>query len=97
MEDITPLVRCHVQRLFRPNERGEVGRLLREDCGAALPGVQKSSTTLIERIQCAALKVSSGNIDELYDAVSLAQTDWRDLLISAGFANDPQAHENWVK
>lgn len=31
----------------------------------------------------------------LAEAVDLAITDWRDLLLGAGFAHDPEAHLHW--
>lgn len=95
MNEITPLVRSHILRLFGRHEQREVARLLQEDCGAVLSGTQNASAASIERIQCAALKSSDGRIDKLYDAIALAQTDWRDLLVVAGFGHDPQAHLNW--
>jgi hypothetical protein len=72
-----------------------VTRLLEEDCGAALPGTDNASAEFFERVQCAALKLSEGRVDRLYDAIALAQTDWRDLLVAAGFAEDIRAHKEW--
>lgn len=95
MTNITQLVERHILRLFSVEERGEAARVLREDCGAALPGAPNASVEGIERIQCAALKLSEGRMDKLYDAISLAQTDWRDLLVAAGFAEDTEAHRKW--
>ena len=66
-----------------------------EDCGTVLPGTDNASPESFERVQCAALKLSEGWIDKLFDAIALAQTDWRDLLVSAGFAEDTQAHKDW--
>lgn len=43
----------------------------------------------------AVLKLSAGDLDELDHAVALAKQDWRDLLVAAGFANDPEAHRTW--
>jgi hypothetical protein len=91
----TPLVRYHVARLFPAEEQDEVTRLLQEDCGAALPFADNVSADSFERVQCAALKLSAGRMDRLYDAIALAQTDWRDLLVAAGFAEDPRAHKDW--
>ena len=91
----TLLVQYHVARLFPAQEREEVTRLLQEDCGAALPGTDNASAEFFERVRCAALKLSQGRVDKLYDAITLAQTDWRDLLVAAGFAEDPQAHRDW--
>jgi len=95
MTGITALVRGHITRLFPTDRQEEVSRLLREDCGESLPGAAKASPDLLERVQCAALKVSAGNLEKLYDAIALAQTDWRDLLVAAGFAEDTQAHKHW--
>ncbi len=95
MTDPSSLVQNHIARLFSPEEQEEVTQLLKEDCGTALPGTDNASPEFFVRVQCAALKLSEGRIDNLYDAVALAQTDWRDLLVSAGFAEDTQAHKNW--
>jgi hypothetical protein len=95
MNEISPLVRRHILRLFEPAQQREVARLLRDDCAAALSDSKTASPKSVERIQCAALKASGGKLDKLYDAIALAQTDWRDLLVAAGFANDPRAHLDW--
>jgi hypothetical protein len=42
------------------------------------------------------LKLSAGNIDKLKAAIELAKTDWRDLLVAAGFADDTTAHKRWI-
>lgn len=95
MTDLTPLVQSHILRLFPPEEHEEVTHLLREDCCTVLPGTDNASPEFFERVHCAALKLSEGRADKLYDAIALAQTDWRDLLVSAGFAEDPLAHNDW--
>jgi hypothetical protein len=41
------------------------------------------------------LKLSEGNLDKLNRAVALAKTDWRDLLMAAGFGEDIKAHLAW--
>ena len=91
----TLLVQYHVARLFPAEEHEEVTRLLQEDCGAVLPFADNVSTDRFERVQCAALRLSEGRMDKLYDAIALAQTDWRDLLVMAGFAEDIRAHRGW--
>ena len=91
----TLLVQYHVARIFPAAEREEVTRLLQEDCGAVLPFADNVSADSFERVQCAALRLSEGRMDKLYDAIALGQTDWRDLLVVAGFAEDPQAHKGW--
>jgi hypothetical protein len=95
MADPTSLVQNHVMRLFPPEEQEEVMLLLQEDCGAALAYSENASPEFFERVQCAALRLSDGRMDKLYDAIALAQTDWRDLLVCAGFAEHTQAHKDW--
>ncbi len=95
MTRLTPLIQRHIIRLFPPEEREEVTLLMERDCGEALADSKLASPEAFERIQCAALKLSDGRIDKLYDAIALAQTDWRDLLVSAGFAERADAHKNW--
>jgi hypothetical protein len=41
-----------------------------------------------ERIQAAIVIVASGQLGRLTDAIALAQTDWRDILVDAGLADD---------
>jgi hypothetical protein len=49
----------------------------------------------LERFRFAALKYSNGDLSRLERAVKLAQEDWRDLLVGAGFADDVEAHKRW--
>jgi hypothetical protein len=73
----------------------EAERLLAEECGRALPLVGKDATPVsLERIRYAALRVSGGDLERLHQAVKLAQLDWRDLLMAAGFG-DVGAHLSW--
>ena len=44
---------------------------------------------------CSPHKRSGGNIVDLLNAVHLAQTDLRDLLMAAGFGFDAKAHLSW--
>ena len=34
-------------------------------------------------------------MEKLHRAVKLAKTDWRDLLVAAGFADSVHAHKHW--
>lgn len=53
-------------------------------------------TQAIERIGAAILRQSDGSISKLEAAIELAQHDWRDLLMVAGFGYDLAAHEVWL-
>jgi hypothetical protein len=41
-----------------------------------------------KRIQTAMLICAAGNLNRLLDAASIAETDWRDLLVNAELADD---------
>jgi hypothetical protein len=49
----------------------------------------------LERYRYAALKLSGGDLGRLRQAIELAKSDWRDLLVAAGFAENVRAHKNW--
>jgi len=53
-------------------------------------------TDSFERFHIAALKVSRGDLKELRKAADLMNLDYRDLLVSAKFANDITAHLKWL-
>ena len=48
-----------------------------------------------DRIPFAAIKLGGGDLGRLREAIQLGRTDWRDLLVAAGFADDVHAHERW--
>jgi hypothetical protein len=85
--------RIHV--LFGPEDHVAVEALLEEQCSNDLPFLEALDARGLERFQFAALKLSGGEIEGLLDAIALAQTDWRDLLVAAGFADDTTAHLRW--
>jgi hypothetical protein len=93
---VSPETRRRVDLLFEAELRNEVVALLAVECGRNLPLAKDASEAAIERIQFAALKVSAGDMGDLVRAIELAQTDWRDLLVAAGFAVDVHAHERWL-
>ncbi len=84
-----------VKKLFPQDNWPLVIELLENDCGDNLPFSQNATPKSKERIRFAAVKVSEGQTSKLVDAVYLAQVDWRDLLVAAGFANDVNAHREW--
>ena len=93
---LSPEAQRRVEILFREKHRAGVIRLLIEECGNNLPFCENSNERDLERIRFAALKLSAGDVVRLRDAVGLARIDWRDLLVAAGFGDDPQAHEHWT-
>lgn len=92
---LSPKTVDHIDALFTPQFREEVAELLSHQCGNNLPFCEKSDEFQLERVRFAALKLRRGDLRELQKAVELAQTDWRDLLMAAGFGHDVNAHRRW--
>jgi hypothetical protein len=95
---MTPLSEEIVLRLnllFKESDRAEAARLLIEDCIAEAIRAPTISETGLERCRFAILKLSNGEPKTLIDAIGLAQTDYRDLLMAAGFGEDPNVHLSW--
>ena len=84
-----------VSALFPKNQWREVEDLLKIECGENIPFCENSDKYEMERIRFAVLKLSEGNIEKLVQGIELAQTDWRDLLMIAGFGEDVEAHDKW--
>jgi hypothetical protein len=93
---LSPETQRRLKLLFRQRNQAEAEELLVQECGNNLPGSEKSDEYDLERVRFAAMKVSNGNLNKLYEAVGLAQEDWRDLLVNAGFANDVNEHKKWL-
>ena len=85
-----------VRKLFPPDQHDAVARILETECGNNLPFLETKTPDELERVRFAALKLSEGNMEKLHRAVKLAKTDWRDLLVAAGFADSVHAHKHWV-
>lgn len=81
--------------LFPPELQPEAIRLLEEQCNPGQLPFNPDSLSL-DRIRFAALKISSGDMSKLRAAIDLAQQDWRDLLMAAGFGEDESAYEDWM-
>ncbi len=84
-----------VEKLFPQSDRQRVANLLKNECGNNLPLLETYNLVQLERFQFAALKLSAGNLGKLEQQIRIAKSDWRDLLVSAGFGNDVEAHNKW--
>ena len=80
--------------LFPPDQREQVRQLLRDECGNNLFLTELDSEKL-DPFRFAVLKLSQGNLDELHKAIRLAKSDWRDLLMAAGFGQ-VETHRQWL-
>jgi hypothetical protein len=84
-----------LRQIFPPEQHAAVATILEARCGLALPLMEAATPEALERIRFAVLKLSSGSLQELERAVSVANKDWRDVLVAAEFANSLLAHVNW--
>ena len=91
---LCPSVITAIASLFTPDDRETITKILIEECNTEK--IYASSDTGVERIQLAVLKLNNGDTDKFLAAVELAQLDWRDVLVAAGFGNDLEAHLKWI-
>ena len=80
---------------FPAEEQQVVLDILLNECGDNLPLIDPSFEQLAERIRFAVIKLSRGELDELNKWVSQAKTDWRDVLVAAGFGGGIEDHLEW--
>jgi hypothetical protein len=93
---MSPEVRKKLEALFPQEHWPAAITLLETECGENLPLIDKQGVEGIERVRCAALKLSEGSLPKLQRAVEIAKFDWRDVLVAAGFGNDVTAHRAWL-
>lgn len=84
-----------INALFPVELRKEVEERLKEECADNIAFYEDSNPCRMERIRFSVLKLSKGNMEKLAKAIELAQTDWRDLFMAAGFGEDTEAHKHW--
>jgi len=97
MSQLSPNTIRLVNILFKSREAKEVSDMLENDCGTESLECEGWSPEQMERIRFSVLKMSSEGKVSLDAAIELANTDWRDLLMAAGFGEDPKAHEYWYQ
>jgi hypothetical protein len=95
MVPLSAPTRLRLESLFAASDRAAASELLVERCAESLPFHGAGSPESLERVRFAVLKLSQGDLRKLRSALELAETDWRDLLVAAGFANDITAHHHW--
>lgn len=96
---LAPLTEELIASCCPPTQRQAVSDFLSANCARDLPGIGSTPEwiELIDRIQLAAIRGSNWNLETIAAAVKLANLDWRDLLVAAGFANDLSSHRLWQK
>jgi len=98
MSELSPDTKRLVSILFQSQEEAKaVCDMLEIDCGTEALGCEGWRPEQMERIRFAVLKISNETAGDLHTAIKLANTDWRDLLIAAGFGEDLNAHKIWYQ
>ena len=85
-----------VQHIFPAEDHAAVIAALEVRCGSALPLWVSTTPEGLERIRFAVLKLSCGSLPEFERAMAVANTDWRDVLVAAGFGSSLLAHISWL-
>ena len=96
MVPLSPATVDRIRALFAEHEVAQAERMLSEGCAESLPLWSDSSPSGLERVRFAAIRLSGGDLSRLTEGIRLAHVDWRDLLVSAGFAEDVGAHKSWT-
>lgn len=97
LQPLTPETRRRLELLFAPADRAAAEEMLVLECGNNLFHCSHTlDSRNLERFHVAALKLSSGSLHALRGAITPAKSDWRDLLMAAGFGEDVHAHEQWL-
>jgi len=89
MTGLTETTWSTIRQLFPSDLCPAVAEILEHECGNNLPFLEEADALSLERFHLAALKLSHGNLGKLREAVELAKTDWRDLLVAADQAETP--------
>ena len=74
-----------------------VADILVEECGEGVPFHEDAGPEEMERVRFSVLKLSAGDLDKFEQSVKLANLDWRDLFVSAGFGYDVEGHQKWYR
>lgn len=82
---LDPAVRLDLDNRFSTQDVSKAQELLET---THLPLLKDIPSLDRARIHMAAIKISNGNLKKFEQAVTLARTDWRDLLAVAGLAGE---------
>ncbi len=82
---------------YFPNESALVIAQLQEYCESLSEFFsEESQPETYERFCLAILKIAKTSNKKLNKAIDLGKTDYRDLLVSAGFGNSLTVHSDWA-
>jgi len=85
-----------VRHIFPAEDHAAAIAALETRCGSGLPLWVSTTPEGLERIRFAVLKLSYGSLPKFERAIAIANTDWRDALVAAGFGSSLLAHIDWL-
>jgi hypothetical protein len=85
---LSAVVEEQIAERFQPEDGASVRAALE---AASLPFLEQPSRQR-DRVHLAILKLAEGDAGKFQQALRLAQTDWRDVLVAAGLA-----HADWPR
>lgn len=95
MSALSPRTQQIIKQLVKPEAREKVCERLERECGTEALGCTGWTPEEMERIRFAVLKLGAKTDSDFESAILLAKTDWRDLLMAAGFGEDLESHNKW--
>ncbi len=84
-----------IDRCLPEAMRNQIKNLLLESVSENIPYCDNSTPEEMDRIRFAIIKLVLENNRNLDNAVQQAKTDWRDLIMMAGFGHDTGEHNKW--
>ena len=96
MKKLSPATCQLLLRAFSPQNQREVAQVLVSECADNLPFLEHQDEYGLEPVRFAVVKLSGGNVAEFRWWASIAQQDWPDLLVAAGFSGSPTAYQEWA-
>jgi hypothetical protein len=81
---LSPVVEAEIQDHFAP---ADVAAVRAQLDAAAIPLGSRAAPSERPRIQLAILKLARGDMTKFREAVRVAESDWRDVLVAAGLGN----------
>ncbi|MBA6294828.1 hypothetical protein [Colwellia sp. MB02u-9] len=97
MSVLSPNTEFLIHTLFKSSEATDIVTILEDECGIEALDCEGWTPIEMERIRFAVLKLSTDSKTNLEKAIKLANSDWRDLLMAAGFGDDLDSHKKWFE
>lgn len=93
---LAPRIAALIEAHCPAKRAAALAKQLSDECSVTLPGVRPEWGELIERIQAGVLRSTRWDPRLIAPRIRLAQVDWRDLLMVAGFGESTTAHVAWL-